>query len=293
MRDSVGAVKIREAPIHRSFDDPRAHELPDRGVLRISGNCTTPIFLKYADHVDQERAVRCRGCPSCLRARQYQWAIRAQWEILMHQRTWMFTGTWAEQTWDHHEAKEEVQRFVKRLRKRISNTPGASPIRYLLLPELHKSGAIHYHGLLHHDRGVTHRMVTDSWTAGFSYSSLVKKGQGAAWYVTKYATKELVGGDTDECGRSRRPRILASRSPTYGGPVIVRDLETVQELVAAQAETEGIQETWRKNLVTNIRRLEAQKRGARTPERIILELTSELRLDQAEPHLTDTGLRPV
>lgn len=123
-------------------------------------------------------------------------------------------------------------------------------------------------------------MVRDSWTAGFSRASIVQKDEGAAWYVTKYATKELLGGDTDDRGRSLRPRILASRSPTYGGPVIIRDLETVQELVAAQQATEGIAETWRKNLVSNLQRLEAKQRGPMTAEGMVMKMLDDLALEE-------------
>lgn len=220
--------------------------------------------------MDQEISVRCRNCPSCLRAHRYQWALRAHWEILVHPETWFFTGTHRDQGHDYVAAKEEVQRFLKRLRKRAAKRD--ETIRYLMLPELHRSGAIHWHGLLHHGGSVTYRMVANSWTAGYSYPSAVRNKEATAHYVTKYCTKDLLGAGTDERGRSRRPRILASRSPTYGDPVIIRDAEVVQQL-AKQAEEET-STTWIKNLKHAIKELEKAKSPPRSAHRMILEANS-------------------
>lgn len=282
---TVSSVEIRENPLHRAFADPRAREASNRGLRRMAGNCTTPVHLTYpgaipdgqggtwsagAKYVDQEISVRCRNCPSCLRSRRYQWALRAQWEIMVHPSTWFFTGTHRDQGHDYVAAKEEVQRFLKRLRKRASQRNES--IRYLMLPELHKSGAIHWHGLLHHGGSVTYRMVANSWTAGYSYPSLVRNKEATAHYVTKYATKDLLGAGTDDTGRSRRPRILASRSPTYGDPVIIRDADVVQAL--AKQNQEETSTTWIKNLRQAIRELDRSKEGARSAHRMILEANS-------------------
>ena len=119
-------------------------------------------------------------------------------------------------------------------------------VRYLMLPELHRSGAIHYHGLLHHGGDITYRMVRDSWTAGYSYPSAVRSPEKTAKYVTKYCTKDLLGGGVDSTGRSRRPRIMASRAPTYGDPVILRDADLVQAVQATHAK--DLTEIWETNL---------------------------------------------
>jgi hypothetical protein len=281
---TVTEVEIRDSPLHRSFCDPKDREVRHATVRRMSGNCTTPVYLAYSGAVsdgqggqwsandrdrDHEIAVRCRNCPSCLRARRFQWGLRAHWECLTHPATWFFTGTFRSQTHDYQESKCEVQRFLKRLREREFAKTGERSIRYLMLPELHRSGAIHYHGLLHHSGDVTYRMVRDSWSAGFCYPSSVRNPEATAHYVTKYATKDMLGQSDSESGRSRRPRILASRNPTYGDPVIIRDAELVQELARANQETEV--ETWTKNLKQAIRTLKAQKEGAKSTHRLVVE----------------------
>jgi uncharacterized protein (UPF0216 family) len=192
---------------------------------------------------------------------------------MMHGATWFFTGTFANQTHEYVASKEEVQRFLKRLRVRAARKDKGR-IRYLMLPELHKSGAIHYHGLIHHDGDITYRMVRDSWTAGFSYPSAVKSAMGTARYVTKYCTKSLMGADLDETGRSRRPRILASRNPTYGGPVIIRDADMVKAI--QQTKSKDITAIWQQNLKMAMVELEKAKAGPQTVQRRIMELRAGL-----------------
>ena len=263
-----GDVEIRDTPLQRSFAHPRRHEVPTKSVVRLYGSCTTPVYLKYDGHMDHELAVRCRHCPSCIRARRYQWSLRAQWEIINHPATWFFTGTFRDQGHDYEPAKREVQRFLKRLRARAADRDRGS-VRYLMLPELHRSGAIHYHGLLHHGGDITYRMVRDSWTAGYSYPSAVRSPEKTAKYVTKYCTKDLLGGGVDSTGRSRRPRIMASRAPTYGDPVILRDADLVQAVQATHAK--DLTEIWETNLRQAIRELEKSK-APRSVERQLMEL---------------------
>lgn len=176
---------------------------------------------------------------------------------MLAQRTWFFTGTFRSQTHDLEETKREVTLFLKRLRKRAYRADDW--LRYLMLPELHKSGAIHYHGLLHCSGKITSRMVRESWQAGFSFPSLVKSDAGASHYVTKYCTKDMLGADLDERGKSKRPRIRASQSPTYGEIVIIRDEELVREL-AAKAPKQELHEIWRKNLIAAVEAIKEPQR---------------------------------
>lgn len=282
------AVEIRDSPLHRSFNKPDAHLVKRRTRSMMSGNCTTPVFLPFSPTVDEmggvesyrdhEIGVRCRNCPSCLRARRFQWGMRAFWEILNSPATWFFTGTHRSQTHDYVEAKCEVQRFIKRLREREVAKTGERTLRYLMLPELHKSGAIHWHGLLHDSGAVDYRMVRAAWSAGFCYPSRVRNPEATAHYVTKYATKDMLGASIDESGRSRRPRILSSRCPTYGDAVIIRDRELVQQLAAQNQEE--LHETWAKNLRQAVKDLERARRPV-SPARLVMErqaaglLTSE------------------
>lgn len=81
-------------------------------------------------------------------------------------------------------------------------------------------------------------------------------------YVCKYATKDMLAGNIvysspEERRRNRRPRILASRAPTYGDPMIIRDAELVQEL--AKANQKELTEIWETNLKQMVWDLRAAK----------------------------------
>lgn len=94
---------------------------------------------------------------------------------------------------------------VKRLSKWLNNCRRASPkLKYLVVPELHKSGRYHYHGLFAHCDGL--RFVDSghkaggqsiynigSYKLGFTTATKVSSTEKVSKYVTKYITKELCG----------------------------------------------------------------------------------------------------
>ena len=89
---------------HRAFLDP-GRQSGTVGVKRsanaMHGSCTTPVKLRFNEtDKDHELSVRCRSCPGCLRSRRFLWQMRAEAEMLFHQRTFFFTGTFAKQTND-------------------------------------------------------------------------------------------------------------------------------------------------------------------------------------------------
>ena len=203
---------------------------------------------------DHEMWVRCRKCPGCLRARRHLWQLRAEAEFIQADRTWFFTGTFRQQFHDLESVNEEVTRFLKRLRER---TP--DKLRYLLVPEEHKSGALHVHALLHCKESLTYRHVQKSWQAGWMDCKLANwKHPG---YVTKYVTKSV----SDATSSKRRPRIRASRCPTYGEVVIQRDAEILAEMMKDRPR-EDLQELWRKNLRMVVKEQAAKKGRAKVLE---------------------------
>lgn len=162
------------------------------------------------------------------------------------------------QTHDLEEWGEEATLYLKRLRERCRDR--GTNFRYLIVPERHKSGAIHCHALIHHVDGVTERMVRGAWKAGFNWAKEVPNSfddqRKLAGYVTKYVTKDLMIGD----GAGRKPRIRASQK--YGEPVVIRDAELVNELKGKEG---NVQELWRQNLAMMIRQLKAEKEGPTSP----------------------------
>jgi len=86
-----------------------------------------------------------------------------------------------------------------------------SEIKYVLVPELHKDGAVHYHGFVRgidsshltpFVRGIHPRNLVDAGYVnfgllardiGFVSLSPIKNPLGAAFYMSKYITKEMAG----------------------------------------------------------------------------------------------------
>lgn len=242
---------LRNAPIERALSDPNKDLVRVRISLPVAGNCTRPAHVSTSGGKENEYIVRCRNCPSCLRARQHLWRLRGEWEVLVARRSWLFTGTFRAQSHDRTVAAAEVTRWLKRLRINMTRKYGHADIRYLVMYERHKSGAWHIHALLH---TVSHMIPTvfprKFWTAGFSDCKVVDV-QGAS-YVVKYSTKSLLDNSSE-----RRPRIRASRR--YGAAVMLSDKEEVQAAMARK-KPQPLHETWTQNLIEALRIPKTRKR---------------------------------
>lgn len=237
----------------------------DAQIIDVAGSCTSPVIVRYDHCVDLEYHARCRRCPGCLRARQYLWKLRGEAEFLQAPATVFFTGTFAAQHHDIEPVRREVTLFLKRARKRC-NKHGHT-FRYLLVPERHKSGAWHYHGLFHVDYGFDLDWIEDAWTAGYSWPKWADiKG---ADYVTKYVAKDLIEDQNEEV-----PRIRASRNPTYGGWVMCRDEEEVKKLLEERGE-ECLIETWTKNLKQYVKEEEYRRIRERRPVNKLAKMLAE------------------
>lgn len=139
--------------------------------------------------------------------RQYGWMARAASEQMFAKKTWFCTLTYgpnrraaimrAASLRDESEIPPEkrlitaagcyVSAYSKTLRKR------GFVFRQLWVPELHRDGFPHWHGLVHDTNGViTWGDLTSAWSAGFSVVKLVKDAN-AIRYVTKYLSKAKLG----------------------------------------------------------------------------------------------------
>lgn len=104
---------------------------------------------------------------------------------------------------DRYDYKE----IVRALNRWLDNRVRRKGLRYLIVPELHKDGAIHFHGLIndalhivdsgHKDKGGHTIYNLPDWTLGFTTAISLYGERGAvARYITKYITKteSIVGG---------------------------------------------------------------------------------------------------
>lgn len=99
--------------------------------------------------------------------------------------------------YDYDACSRAVRKFFDNLRQR--KAPG---MYYLIVPERHKDGAWHFHGLLGGSAGLT---FTDSgheqdgervynfenWKSGFSTATRVEDTRRVSSYISKYITKDL------------------------------------------------------------------------------------------------------
>jgi hypothetical protein len=228
----------RHAPIERAFSTGDRDSVKVRISIPMAGNCTRPARVATAGGKENEHVVRCRTCPSCLRARQQLWRLRGQWEVLTHRYNWLYTGTFRNQTWDYRPVAQEVTRWLKRLRVQLDRAGYGQYLKYLVMFERHKSGALHVHSLIHRREHAPIDVLRRPWTAGFNDVRMCDV-RGAA-YVVKYSTKSLLDNTT-----GTRPRIRASRG--YGRAVMLMDREEVQRALADRPPV-PTHRTWVHNL---------------------------------------------
>lgn len=141
-----------------------------------------------------------------MRMRQWAWTARAAHEQVFAKRTWFVTLTYgpahrraifsAASGMDRNKSSEErlitaagshVTGYIKRLRK------SGFAFRYIMVPELHRNGFPHYHGLIHCQQDKpAWADLTEHWSPGFSVVKLVADAN-ALRYVTKYLSKYRLG----------------------------------------------------------------------------------------------------
>lgn len=102
---------------------------------------------------------------------------------------------------DRYDYKEAV----KRLGTWLDNRVRRKGLKYIMVPELHQDGAIHWHGLVtetgvklvdsgHRDkRGEIIYNVSD-WHWGFTTATKVRDHAACCRYVSKYIAKQMTGG---------------------------------------------------------------------------------------------------
>jgi len=96
-----------------------------------------------------------------------------------------FTLTTASQISAYKESNRLIKAFVRRL-----NQYTGFPIRYVIVPELHKSGAIHYHGVFFNLPFVDIKHFRhELWKQGYVDLQVPRKIKSVGAYISKYMTK--------------------------------------------------------------------------------------------------------
>lgn len=167
--------------------------------------CVSPVRV-YWPALCQYIDVRCRRCEGCMKMRQWAWTARAAHEQVFAKKTWFATLTYGPirrraifcdaSERDREQGPEQrliaasgayVSRYNKKLRK------AGFAFRYLWVPELHRNGFPHWHGLIHcQDNALTWEALSQAWSPGFSVFKIVRDAN-AIRYVTKYISKARLG----------------------------------------------------------------------------------------------------
>ena len=121
--------------------------------------------------------------------------------ILYNCRSWKYflTFTFSPDSVDRHDYKACASLMVKWLDRLRKSVPG---VMYVIVPELHKDGAIHFHGLFsaHLSRHLSdsghfshgHRVFNvSSYDYGFTTATVIQSYERTCTYILKYITKEM------------------------------------------------------------------------------------------------------
>lgn len=125
------------------------------------------------------------------------WKIRTKIKdyILCNDFDHFWTLTFDSDRYNYAVAFEKMGKWLRKMRDKYG------VFNYIMIPELHKDGAIHFHGVtgglnaVIRDSGVKHKGVkvyncTD-WEHGFTTLTKIRSREKTASYVTKYITKEM------------------------------------------------------------------------------------------------------
>lgn len=106
---------------------------------------------------------------------------------LKGQRTIFFTLTTKDQIKEYKQSNKKIKSFIRRLNKYCGYS-----IKYLIVPELHQSGAIHYHGIFFNLPYIPiKKFKEDIWTHGYVDLQFPRRIKNISAYIAKYLTKDF------------------------------------------------------------------------------------------------------
>jgi hypothetical protein len=152
---------------------------------------------------------------------RYRNANRAKQQLFMYSRsnewdwflTWTFDPRKVKSRYDYDECYKRIENWIKSQRKKY-----AKELKYLIVPEMHKDGAWHFHGLLadcgnirFSDSGLFDKkgrkiFNLSGFRSGWTTATQVGSAEKASAYLMKYATKDML------CSLEGKHRYLRSRN---------------------------------------------------------------------------------
>lgn len=155
--------------------------------------CINPVHIKSPHRKDKYIYVACGRCAWCQRDKRNEWYLRFKLE----QRDCLFTKfvtlTYSNENlpfyldedsgeFGYRARKEDVQKFIKRMRK------AGHKFKYFLVSEYAPvTRRPHYHALFFTNEDISDDEVRDSWQLGVTDTQ--EADEGSLMYVTKYLLK--------------------------------------------------------------------------------------------------------
>jgi len=172
-------TRVSRIYVNKNIKYGRTIDCFDYNNVRVS-------FKSSRDHFGKAKEGRKRG-DSIARAREkvYQ-IVEANKGRHGNYRDIFFTLTTKDQIKDYKESNKKIKGFIKRL-----SVYTKSKVKYVIVPEKHKSGAIHYHGIFFNLPFINIRVFRyELWTHGSVDLQIPRKIRNTSAYIAKYLTKD-------------------------------------------------------------------------------------------------------
>jgi hypothetical protein len=198
--------------------------------------CPTPISIRDKsdanpkNHASKRLTVPCGKCGNCRRARRNQWAFRLQQELKDSENAYFITLTYSDEElpeyidYDTGEiksnlVKEDLQKFIKRLREKQYRQTKERKFRYYAVGEYGtETDRAHYHLIgFNINRSIVNRL-DNIWGHGHVHVGTVT--EGSILYVAKYHVNRDM--NADENGRQKEFATMSKR-PAIGHGYITRN----------------------------------------------------------------------
>lgn len=169
--------------VNREFvENPFDGELAER-LYDIDSFVSSEDRKKRSQMVSRKRAIS--NVYELARCNMWAWFVTITFDGMQIDR------------YDYLACSSALSRWLNKLRHRDSE------LRYIVVPELHRDGAYHFHGLFSDSSAlmmvnsghVTGNQVVyniASYTLGFTTATRVKNSEAVTKYITKYITKDLI-----------------------------------------------------------------------------------------------------
>ena len=178
-------IRVYNNSVKTDFEREKEDEDEENKIY----NPFTKEYENIEKEVDTERSTKV----SNNRAKQkiYELARSNDWEYFI-------TLTFKEDRYDYDLLTERLRNWINRTKKNY-----APDMKYIFVPELHKDGALHFHGIIanignlplvdsgHKDKGNIIYNI-DCYKMGFTTATKVLDSGRVASYMTKYITKDLM-----------------------------------------------------------------------------------------------------